>query len=153
MKVTLFSWNTSIFLPLNKITLASMFDYVVMKWCDMIWWYSIWYDIWYGIWYDMIYYIWYIWYYIIYDMIWYDTIRYDMIYNMMYLLTAVGFPACGSTTVHIYTQTVHRTTQNRQYIEQHKKFGRVRAVPNLCGFYPGIYFTTEEKARKKPQSG
>ena len=28
-------------------------------------------------------------------------------------------------------------------------FGRVRAVPRLCGFYPRICLTTEEKARKK----
>jgi len=47
-------------------------------------------------------------------------------------------------------QTIHRTTQ---------KLGRMQAVPYLCGFYPGICLTTEEKARKnlsqgrKPQSG
>jgi len=41
-------------------------------------------------------------------------------------------------------QTIHRTTQ---------KLGRMRVVPRLCGFYPGICLTTEEKARKKPQSG
>jgi hypothetical protein len=35
-------------------------------------------------------------------------------------LTAVGLPPGGSTTVHIYTQTIHRTTHNKQYIEQHK---------------------------------
>jgi len=34
-------------------------------------------------------------------------IRYDMIY----LLTAIGLTPGGSSTVHIYTQTVHRTTQ------------------------------------------
>jgi hypothetical protein len=28
----------------------------------------------------------------------------------------------GSSTAHIYTQTIHRTTQNIQYIEQHKNF-------------------------------
>jgi hypothetical protein len=28
---------------------------------------------------------------------------------MMYLLTAIGFPPGGSNTVHIYTQTIHRT--------------------------------------------
>jgi hypothetical protein len=39
---------------------------------------------------------------------------------MIYLLTASGLPAGGSCTVHIYTQTIHRTTQNKQYIEQHK---------------------------------
>jgi hypothetical protein len=33
-------------------------------------------------------------------------------------------------------QTIHRTTQ---------KFGRVRAVPRLCGLYPGICLTTEGK--------
>jgi len=33
-----------------------------------------------------------------------------MIY-MIYLLTAIGLTAGDSSTVHIYTQTVHRTTQ------------------------------------------
>jgi hypothetical protein len=33
------------------------------------------------------------------------------------LLTAIGLSPGGSSTVHIYTQTVHRTTQNNQYIE------------------------------------
>jgi hypothetical protein len=37
----------------------------------------------------------------------------------------------GSSTVHIYTQTIQKTTQNKQYIEQHKNFGKVRAVPRL----------------------
>jgi len=35
------------------------------------------------------------------------------------LLTAIGLIPGGSSTVHIYTQTVHRTIQNKQYIEQH----------------------------------
>jgi len=30
---------------------------------------------------------------------------------MIYLLTAIGLTPRGSTTVHIYTQTIHRTTQ------------------------------------------
>jgi len=34
------------------------------------------------------------------------------------LLTAVGLTPGGSSTVHIYTQTIHRTTQLT--IEQHK---------------------------------
>jgi len=42
---------------------------------------------------------------------------------MIYLLTAIGLSPGGSSTVHIYTQTVHRTTQNKQYIEQHKNLG------------------------------
>jgi len=35
---------------------------------------------------------------------------YDLWY-MIYLLTAVGLTPGGSSTVHIYTQTVHRITQ------------------------------------------
>ena len=30
---------------------------------------------------------------------------------MVYLLTAIGLPPGGSSTVHIYTQTISRTTQ------------------------------------------
>ena len=91
--------------------------------------------IWYDMWYDMIY-IWYIihdmiWY-VIYDVIWYDMIWYDMIWYMMwydiwydirymiYVLTAIGLTPGGSSTVHIYTQTVHRTTQrNRIHRTEH----------------------------------
>jgi hypothetical protein len=53
------------------------------------------------------------------------------------LLTAVGLTPGGSSTVHIYTRTINRTTQ---------KIGRVRAVPHLCGFCPGICLTNEENA-------
>ena len=49
----------------------------------------------------------------------------------IYLLTAIVLSPGGSSTVHIYTQTIHRTVQNKQYIEQHNYFGRVRAVPRL----------------------
>jgi len=59
----------------------------------------------------------------------------------------------GRSTVHIYTQTIHRTIQNKQYIEQHKDFGSVRAVPRLGELYPGICLTTEEKARKNLRQG
>jgi len=34
-----------------------------------------------------------------------------MIYDMIYLLTTIGLTPGGSGTVHIYTQTIHRTTQ------------------------------------------
>jgi hypothetical protein len=42
------------------------------------------------------------------------------------------------------TQKIHRATE---------KLGRVRAVPRLCGHYPGICLTTEEKARKNLSQG
>ena len=34
-----------------------------------------------------------------------------MLYDMIYLLITVGLAPGGSSTVHIYTQTIHRTTQ------------------------------------------
>jgi len=73
----------------------------------------------------------------------------------MYLLTAIGLAPGGSSTVHIYIQTMHRTIQNKQYryIEQHKNFGRMRAVPRIGELYPGICLTTEEKARKNLSQG
>jgi len=37
---------------------------------------------------------------------------------MMYLLTAVGLSPGGSITVHIYTQTIHRTTQITTNLEE-----------------------------------
>jgi hypothetical protein len=76
-----------------------------------------------------------------------------MIYDMIYL-TAIGLPTGGSSTVHIYKQTIHRTTQNKQYIEQHKNVtGIVRVVPRLGELYPGICLTSEEKARKNIGQG
>jgi len=50
---------------------------------------------------------------------------------MIYLLTEIGLSPGGSSTVHIYTQTIHGTIQNKQYIKQHNNFGRVRAMPRL----------------------
>jgi hypothetical protein len=36
-------------------------------------------------------------------------IWYDIWYDMVYLLTAIGWTPDCSSTVHIYTQTIHRT--------------------------------------------
>jgi hypothetical protein len=36
---------------------------------------------------------------------------------MTYLLSAIGQPPGGSSRVHINIQTIHRMTQNKQYIE------------------------------------
>jgi len=41
-----------------------------------------------------------------------------LIYDMIYLLTKIGLSPGGSITVHIYTQTIRRTTQVTT--EQHK---------------------------------
>ena len=72
---------------------------------------------------------------------------------MIYLLTAIGQSPGGSSTVHIYTQTIHRTTKNKQYKEQHENYEECGPCHVFAGFYPGICLTTEEKSMKKPQSG
>ena len=79
------------------------------------------------------------------------------------MLTAIGLTPGGSSTVPIYTQTIHRTTQlttlvggffgirtqsgqtkiNNELCKNYHLMGRVRAVPRL-----GICLTTEEKAQK-----
>jgi len=53
---------------------------------------------------------------------------------MIYLLTAIGLSPGGSSTVHIYTQTIHRTTQKKQYIEQHNNLGERGPCPVLARF-------------------
>ena len=72
---------------------------------------------------------------------------------MIYLLTAIGLSPRGSSTIHIYTQKIHRTIQNKKYIVQNNNFGRVRAVPRLGYLYPGMCLTTEEKAWKNLSQG
>jgi len=53
---------------------------------------------------------------------------------MIYLLIAIGLSPGGSSTVHIYTKTIHRTTQNKQYIEQHNNLGECGSCPVLATF-------------------
>jgi hypothetical protein len=83
-----------------------------------------------------------------------DTLRISVIYNgmpyvrahavlmhlytLIYLLTAIGLPPGGSSTIHIYTQTIHRMTQNKQYIEQHKNFALVFFQQSTCNMACGI---------------
>jgi hypothetical protein len=65
----------------------------------------------------------------------------------IYLLTAIGLTPGGSSTVHIYTQTVHRTTQLTTLVGRlsgirtqngQTNWERVRAAGLLCELYPGI---------------
>ena len=78
---------------------------------------------------------------------------------MIYLLTAIGLPPGCSSTVHIYTQTIHRTTQNKQYIEQHKNFENNTKIleefgpcPDLASY--SLAFALQlSKSTEKPQSG
>ena len=43
------------------------------------------------------------------------------LYDMIYLSTEIGLTHGGSSTVHIYTQTIHRTTQSTQTIHRTKQ--------------------------------
>jgi len=141
-----------------------------MIWYDMIW-YMIRYDmisyemiwndkIWYDTWYDMIWKA-MIWYDMIrYDtryMIWYmiyDMIRYDIWYDMK-CLTAIVFTPGGSSTVQIYTQTIHiQHNRHKQYIEQHNSLIRknVDRATSLRGI-PWHLPYSWGKSTEKPQSG
>jgi len=42
--------------------------------------------------------------------------------TIMIYLTATGLTSGGSSTVHIYTQTIHRTTQSTQTIHRKTQF-------------------------------
>jgi uncharacterized integral membrane protein len=60
---------------------------------------------------------------------------------MIYLLTAIGLTPSGSSTVHIYTQTIHRTTQLTNWEE-------CGLCPVFASYTLAIAFTTEKKAQK-----
>ena len=47
--------------------------------------------------------------------------------ELIYLLTAIGLTPGGSSTVHIYTQTIHRTTQLATL------FGRLSGIRSQSG--------------------
>jgi hypothetical protein len=74
-----------------------------------------------------------------------DKMLRGMMYGMIYLLSAIGLPPGGSSTVHIYTQTIHKMTQNKQYVDQHKNLEECGLCPGLCRC---ICLITAEKARK-----
>ena len=58
----------------------------------------------------------------------YDMIRYDMIYDIIYL-TAIGLPPGGSSTVHIYTQTIHE--QHNRHKTIHRATQLIRGTTQL----------------------
>jgi uncharacterized integral membrane protein len=71
---------------------------------------------------------------------------------MIYLLTAIGLSLGGSSTVHIYTQTIHRTAQITT--EQHKLqllWKSARRAPSLR-VLPWHLPYNWGKSMEKPQS-
>ena len=67
-----------------------------------------------------------------------------MIYDVIYLLTAIGLSPGGSSTVHIYTQTIHTTMQ-----QFWKSAGRAPSWLVL----PWHLHYNRGKSTEKPQSG
>jgi hypothetical protein len=108
-----------------------------------------WYDIYDTIWYDMIRYnaIWYtidMIYTIRYGMIWYDIWWYDMIY----LLTAIGLTHSDSSTEHIYTQTMPRTTQitTKQFFDIN-----LHSIPTTSSLYSQVCAKINRHSRSQEQ--
>ena len=56
----------------------------------------------------------------------YDRFEVTGFCNVMIYLTAFGLPPGGSSTVHIYTQTIHRTTQSTQTVHRTTQFNRTQ---------------------------
>jgi len=71
-----------------------------------------------------------------------------MIY-MIYLLTAIGLSPGGSITVHIYAQTIDRTIQNKQYIEQQKFWKCAGRAPSWL-VIPWHLSYNRGKSKEKP---
>jgi hypothetical protein len=67
---------------------------------------------------------------------------------MIYLLTAIGLTRGGSSTVHIYTQTIHGTTPNKQYTEQHKLLEECRPCPVFARYTLAFALQLREKHGK-----
>jgi len=57
------------------------------------------------------------------------------IYDMIYLLTAIGLSPGVSITVHIYTQTIHRTTQITTNLEE---CGRCPVFANFVEYFASL---------------
>jgi len=68
---------------------------------------------------------------------------------MIYLLTAIGLSPGGISTVHIYTYTIHRTTQLTTEQQQFIYFTNDRYIDSLSL----TYVTNKSKTKKKQKKG
>ena len=69
-------------------------------------------------------------------------------FHTIYLSTAIGLSPGGSSTVHIYTQTVQRTTPNKQYTEQHNNLWECGPCPVLAKFTLAFALQLRKKHEK-----
>jgi hypothetical protein len=80
---------------------------------------------------------------------------------LIYLSAAIGLTPDGSSTVHIYTQTIHRTTQltlfgrlsgvRTQSVQTN--WEECRPCPVFANYTLALRLTTEEKAQKNLSQG
>ena len=82
------------------------------------------------------------------NIIYYNMIRYDI-----YLLTAIVLTPGGCSTVHIYTQTIHRTTQNKQFLEQQKILEECGPCPILANYTLAFASQLRKKHGKTSSQG
>jgi hypothetical protein len=73
-----------------------------------------------------------------------------MISDMIYMSAAVGLTPGGSGTVHIYTQTIHRTTHNNKTIRITKQTNLEECwpCPVFAGFTQAFALQLREKHGK-----
>ena len=72
----------------------------------------------------------------------------DQSYDMIYLITAIGLPPGGSSTINIHTQTIHRMIQNKQYIEKHKNLEECESCSVLASYTLAFALQLRKKAWK-----
>jgi hypothetical protein len=74
----------------------------------------------------------------------------------LYLLSAIGLTPGDSSTVHIYTQTIHKTTQSTQTIHrttQLTNWEKCRPCPVFASYTLAFALQLREKARKNLSQG
>jgi uncharacterized integral membrane protein len=70
---------------------------------------------------------------------------------MIYLLTAIGLTAGCSSTVHIYKQTIHRTTQSTQTLHRTRQlinWKECRPCPVFVSYALAFDLQLKKKHRK-----
>ena len=74
---------------------------------------------------------------------------------MIYLLTAIGLSPGGSSTVNIYTQTIHRTIQNKKkkIHRTTQQFWKSAGRTSSWLVIPWHLPYNRGKSTEKPQSG
>jgi len=72
---------------------------------------------------------------------------------MIYFLTAIGLTPGGSSTVHIHTQTIHRTTQSTQTMHRTTQFRKSADHASSLRGIPWHLPYNRGKSTEKPQAG